>query len=127
MLADELTGCLADTPGLLLVLQQLAARHLRSRSSWDPLLAPLSSLERVYIAVLWVDAPTDAANLHARAGQRAERGLRAGAGRLRPVATSGAELDVQSGDAQLLQGDRGHSSEAKSMEAPQSHPFVGPD
>ena len=48
----------------------------------------------------------DAADLDAGAGERAQRRLRAGAGRLGLVAAGGAELDVEGGDAELLRGDQ---------------------
>lgn len=44
----------------------------------------------------------DTADLHARTGQGTEGGLGTGAGGLGAVTTSGTDLDVQGGDAQLL-------------------------
>ena len=44
----------------------------------------------------------DAADLHARARERTERRLRAGAGRLRVGAADRTQLDVQRVDAELL-------------------------
>src|SRR5687767_12867579 len=46
----------------------------------------------------------DAADAHAGAGERADRGLRAGAWRLRLVAAGGADLDVHAVDALLARG-----------------------
>lgn len=47
---------------------------------------------------------TNAADLHAGAGQGAQGALGAGAGGLGLVAAGGAQLDVQGVDAQLLRG-----------------------
>jgi hypothetical protein len=46
---------------------------------------------------------TDAADLHAGAGQRTEGGLGAGPGGLGAATTRGAQLDVESSDATLLE------------------------
>ena len=49
-----------------------------------------------------VSVRTDAADLHARAGQGAEGGLGTGPGGLGAATTRGAQLDVESRDAALL-------------------------
>jgi hypothetical protein len=44
----------------------------------------------------------DTSNAHASTGERTESGLGTGAWGLGAVSTSGADLDVESGDAELL-------------------------